>query len=88
MATTHEALKKLIGKKVCVICKSDYDQVSNQLIICERIEGIIDEVYEEGIGMRGMVRKKYVNNMFHGDVPIPSGNGILFFNMIECIYIL
>lgn len=88
MAATHEALKKLKGKKVCIICKSDYDQVSNQLVISERIEGIIDEVYEEGIGMKNMVRKKYVNNMFHGNIPIPSNNGIIFFNMVESIYIL
>ena len=88
MVSTHEELKKLKGKKVCIVCKSDYDQVSNQVIVSERIEGVITEVYEEGVGLKNLTRKKFVNNMYHGDISVPSKKAIIFFNLIRTIYIL
>ena len=88
MTITPEGLKGLKGKKVCIVCRSDYDQVSNQLIVSERIEGVITKIYETGIGIKNITRKKYVNNMFHGDLQTPSKSVIIFFNMIEAIYLL
>lgn len=77
----------ILGKKVVIEALSLYDQISNDTVIMELIEGRAVSVGEFGILLENVIRKRYVNGKYVGDMQTPSKKCIVYHKLINHIFI-
>lgn len=77
----------ILGKKVIIESPSLYDQISNDTVIVELIEGNVISVGDFGILLDNTVRKRYVNGKYQGDMQTPTKRCIVYHKMINHIFL-
>ena len=81
-------LRKLEGKRVVIYARSLYDQVYKNVVITERIEGIVVKVDSYGITLRNARTIQYVNDEPTKVMHTPSERVLVYHNIIDRIYII
>ena len=81
-------LRKLEGKRVVIYARSLYDQVYKNVVITERIEGLVIKVDSYGITLAKARTVQYVNDEPTKVMHTPSEKVLVYHDIIDRIYIL
>ena len=81
-------LRKLEGKRVVIYARSLYDQVYKNVVITERIEGLVIKVDSYGITLAKARTVQYVNDEPTKVMHTPSEKVLVYHDIIDRIYII